>query len=251
MPEHPNPPSDGRARQVDEEDSDRTLLTAPLRVFVLSPGRSGSLAFATACAQIENFDAGHETRTGMVGPERLQYPPHHIECDNRLAWMLGRLDLTNDPKSTLYVHLQRNPVKVADSYAARIGNTTSIVEAYAAGVACLRPHSAKRRTYTPAKIASDMVETVNANISHFLSSRPESSMIVRLDDIQHDFEVFWHRVGATGNLNLALESFDTPVNTSEDRISGFRNQTNWTNPAAAVRNVVRMLRGLLELVRSA
>ena len=78
-----------------------------MNVFVLTTGRSGSVTFAEACRHITNYTAGHETRVGLVGDDRLAYPGDHIEVDDRLAWLLGRLeDAYGD--AAFYVHLRRD-----------------------------------------------------------------------------------------------------------------------------------------------
>jgi hypothetical protein len=79
----------------------------PDNVFVLCTGRCGSLAFARACAHMTNYSCGHESRCSLLGAERLSYPSRHIEVDNRLAWLLGRLDETYG-KDAFYVHLRRD-----------------------------------------------------------------------------------------------------------------------------------------------
>ncbi len=54
-------------------------------VFVLCTGRCGSTTFIKACAHITNYTAAHESRTGLLGSDRLDYPGKHIEADNRLS----------------------------------------------------------------------------------------------------------------------------------------------------------------------
>ena len=63
-----------------------------MNVFILNSGRCGSTTWIRACTHIDNFSAGHETRSHLSGDARLDYPDRHIEADNRLSWLLGRLD---------------------------------------------------------------------------------------------------------------------------------------------------------------
>ena len=63
-----------------------------MNVFILSTGRSGSQTFARACAHVSNYTSAHESRSGLLGDAHFDYPDNHIESDNRLSWMLGRLD---------------------------------------------------------------------------------------------------------------------------------------------------------------
>lgn len=78
-----------------------------MNVFVLSTGRCGSTTFVKACEHITNFSAAHESRTGLLGAARLDYAGNHIEADNRLSWLLGRLDRTYG-NAAFYVHLRRD-----------------------------------------------------------------------------------------------------------------------------------------------
>ena len=63
---------------------------------------------------MRNYTAGHESRATRIGSDRFAYPPNHIEVDNRLAWMLGRLEQSFG-KDAFYVHLKRKPEAVARS----------------------------------------------------------------------------------------------------------------------------------------
>lgn len=63
-----------------------------MNIFVLNTGRCGSTTFIQACTHIENYSCAHESNISSLGKERLNYPEDHIEADNRLSWLLGRLD---------------------------------------------------------------------------------------------------------------------------------------------------------------
>ena len=49
-----------------------------------------------------NFTAAHESRKSLVGGARLAYPDRHIEADNRLSWILGRLGRAFPDDRTFY-----------------------------------------------------------------------------------------------------------------------------------------------------
>ena len=106
-----------------------------MNVFILCTMRCGSTTFIEACRHISNFTSSHESRTRLVGPQRLAYPEHHIEADNRLSWMLGRLDKTFGDDA-IYVHLQRDPTATANSLLNRYGS--GMMRAYATGI-LMRP----------------------------------------------------------------------------------------------------------------
>jgi hypothetical protein len=165
-----------------------------VNVFVLSTGRCGSFTFAKACSHMRNFTSGHESRTGLLGAARFEYAPNHIEVDNRLSWMLGRLDEAFGD-SALYVHLTRDRESVARSYFART-IPESIAKAYQYSI-MMSP--GQRRL----DFVLDMVDTVNSNIQTFLRDK-SNWMPFRLETAPADFRTFWERVGAEGNLEAAL-----------------------------------------------
>lgn len=177
-----------------------------MNVFVLGTGRCGSMTFERACHHIGNYSSAHESRIGMLGAERLAYPPDHIESDNRLAWFLGRLDLQY-PREVFYVHLQRDRLAVARSYATRL-EPGLIMAAWAHGIHLGLPDDIRPRAL---EIALDYVDTVTANIERFLAGRA-NSMAFQIERAQEDFPRFWARIGAQGDFAAALAEFDVTYN---------------------------------------
>lgn len=157
---------------------------------------------------MENFTVDHESRTWMTGFARLDYPRHHIEVDNRLSWMLGRLHDHWGEKAS-YVHLLRDPEDVAQSFLTRADR--GILLAYRTQVLM----SAENRNHEDTLIDffRDYVDTVNRNITHFLADKPRV-MAVRLEAIQDDFPSFWNWVGARGNLKAAMAEWNQRHNAS-------------------------------------
>src|SRR6478752_1534731 len=88
-----------------------------MNVFILSTGRCGSTTLSRAFAHATNFTSGHETLS-HVPRARLDYPANHIESDNRLAFFLGALHEKYGDDAH-WVHLTRDPDRVAGSYANR------------------------------------------------------------------------------------------------------------------------------------
>lgn len=173
-------------------------------VFVLSTGRCGSTTFVRACQHLNNYSAGHETRTHLLHPERLNYPTGHIESDNRLSWFLGRLD-AKFGNNACYVHLIRPRESCVQSLAKRIDG--GIMQAYAKGILLNSVET------DPIKLASDYYDTVNANIESFLCNKP-FQITVRLPSIKDDFRQFLSKIDAEGNLKLALNEWDLKHNAS-------------------------------------
>lgn len=177
-----------------------------MNVFVLCTGRCGSTTFIKACAHIANFSSAHESRCALLGPARLAYPENHIEADNRLSWLLGRLEKAYGNKAT-YIHLKRDVMETAESFVKRYER--GIIKAYrGSGILMGLPEAQH-----PLDVALDYCETVNSNIEVFLRDKT-NKMTFHLEEAKSDFSVFWNLVGAAGNLENALNEFDTKHNAS-------------------------------------
>ncbi len=183
-----------------------------MNVFVLCTGRCGSLSFVRAASHIRNFSAAHESRCGALGPARFDYPPRHIEADNRLSWLLGRLD-HHYGDAAFYVHLRRDPQAVAESFVKRMER--GIMKAYRHdGILLGLAPSAD-----PLAVAHDYVETVTRNIDAFLRHRPRV-MRFDLENAEADFPEFCERIGAEVELPAALAEFAALHNASPGRPPG-------------------------------
>ncbi len=134
-----------------------------MNVFILSAGRSGSQTFARACAHITNYTSAHESRSGYLGESHFDYPDNHIESDNRLSWLLGRLDRRFGDRA-FYVHLTRDVEPVAVSWAKR--SYTGMMNAYRYAILWHCPKEA-----TPYEVALDYCDTVEQNIRLFLRDK--------------------------------------------------------------------------------
>lgn len=176
-----------------------------MNVFILNTGRCGSTTFIQACRHIANFTAGHETRLHLVGERRLAYPSRHIEADNRLSWLLGRLDRVYGD-SAWYVHLSREREAVAASFARR--SDFGIMKAYREGI--LLDGEPGQSGH---ELALDYLDTVESNIALFLKDKTRA-MDFRLERAREDFARFWAWVGAEGDLQAALAEWDTAYNAS-------------------------------------
>ncbi len=166
-----------------------------MNVFVLNSGRCGSLGWIRACGHITNYSAGHESRAHVVGPARLAYPDRHIEADNRLSWLLGRLDRAYG-RDAFYVHLLRDREQAARSFAKR--RHFGILHAYEQGILW----GADPRG-DALELARDYLETVESNIRLFLRDKP-LVLEARLERLEDDFLEFWSAIGAEGDREAAL-----------------------------------------------
>jgi hypothetical protein len=167
-----------------------------MNVFVLTTGRSGSVTFAEACRHITNYTAGHETRVGLVGADRLAYPDDHIEVDDRLAWFLGRLEDAYGDRA-FYVHLRRDEQATAASRMRRWNKP--LMRAYRNGILWDVSPEVSRL-----EVALDLNRTVTTNIELFLRDK---SQVMRIDieTARQTFPEFWKSIGAQGDLEAALE----------------------------------------------
>ena len=177
-----------------------------MNIFVLSSGRSGTVTFAAACKHIKGFSVGHEQNVCLTGEDRFSYPDNHIEVDNRLSWLLGRLDSCHS-SSAFYVHLTRDPKKVYESFYCRRNRFKTIVNAYHEGV-LMRSDAVSQNS------CKDLVHTIDANIKLFLKDKTECSVTVSLENIESDFFDFVRRIDVEVDEKKALKALRTAHNSS-------------------------------------
>ncbi len=176
-----------------------------MNVFILNTGRCGSSTFIKACQHITNYSSAHESLSTETGSLRFNYPPDHIEADNRLSWLLGRLDKVYG-NSAFYVHLKRKPEDTIASFSRRIDY--GILKAFEQGILMHEQH------FIPASnIAADYIETVEANIELFLKDKT-NKLDVSLETVKADFTKFWEKINAQGHLSEALKEWGIHYNAS-------------------------------------
>lgn len=174
-----------------------------MNIFVLTTGRSGSTTFTEACKHIKNYTCGHETRKSILGEERLNYPENHIEIDNRLSWVLGRLDKKYGD-SAFYVHLKRNETDTVHSFTRRYSG--GIIQAYRNGI-----YMGLSEKTDPMLVSLDYCDTVNSNIDLFLKDKSRK-IIIELENVEKSFREFWGMIKAQGEINIALAEFKIKYN---------------------------------------
>lgn len=180
-----------------------------MNVFILSTGRCGSTTFARACHHITNFTAAHESRGGRLGDGRFAYPNNHIESDNRLSWILGRLDRAYGD-GAVYVHLRRDDMQTARSFLQRYNR--GILRAYRNKI--ITAHSLDNAR--PIEVCLDYCDTVNTNIELFLRDKTKK-MDFRMENGREDFRRFWDLIGAEGDQKAALAEWDVAHNPSRSK----------------------------------
>ncbi|QEP42201.1 hypothetical protein D5085_03045 [Ectothiorhodospiraceae bacterium BW-2] len=178
-----------------------------MNIFILNSGRCGSSTFIAACRHIDNYSCGHESRATALGSARFDYPDNHIEADNRLSWLLGRLD-RHYGQQPFYIHLQRNREASAASFAKREQLPLGIIPAYRNGILMGASPAA-----TALAISDDYLDTVESNIKLFLKDKPKQ-MPFWLERAADDFKRFWHAIGAEGDFEAAVAEWQIRHNAS-------------------------------------
>ena len=176
-----------------------------MNIFILNAGRCGSSTFIEACRHISNYSAAHESRSTLIGDQRLAYPENHIEADNRLCWMLGRLEREYGDNA-YYVHLTRNHRDSVESFVKR--RDYGIMQAYREGI--LMGGQGQPAT----QIASDYLDSVNQNILLFLKDK-RHKIAFSLENAAADFARFWRWIDARGDLEKGLAEWRIHYNASD------------------------------------
>jgi hypothetical protein len=182
------------------------MIVGGMNIFVLNAGRCGSSSFIRACSHIHNFTVGHESRVHLIGPARLAYPQNHIEADNRLSWLLGRLQQQYGDQAR-YLHLRRQRAASIASFVRR--RDFGIMQAYREGI--LLGGSPGQ---SDEQLAADYLDTVEANIQLFLQDKTQQ-MEFQLEHAEEDFARFWDWIGAEGKLDDALAEWQVRHNASD------------------------------------
>ena len=176
-----------------------------MNVFILNTGRCGSTTFIKACQHISNYSSAHESKSTLIAEQRLTYPDNHIEADNRLSWILGRLDQVYGDNA-FYVHLSRDKNKTAESFARR--NDFGIMKAYREGLLMQ-----EQQNNSALELARDYIETIESNIALFLKDKTHT-LEFTLENAAQDFKTFWQAINAEGDFDAALAEWKTSYNAS-------------------------------------
>lgn len=190
-----------------------------MNIFVLCTGRSGSVTFIKACSHIQNFSSSHESLSHAVGGQRMAYPANHIEADNRLSWLLGRLD-EEFGDDAYYVHLHRDLLETARSFQARYDR--GIIQAYRSQI--LMGGEGRNQDLDSIDFCIDYCKTVDANIRLFLKDKTHK-MDFALERAKSDFTRFWNWIEASGDLNAALAAWEVRHNSTSSPTSSAASTT--------------------------
>lgn len=164
-----------------------------MNVFVLNVGRCGSSTFAEACSHITNYTSGHETKSGKI-ENRIEYPDNHIEVDNQLTFMLGRLD-EEYGKEAAYVHLKRDLHDTAKSWVKKENKYRRKGRLWFYGNQVILGEDG----YDQMKIAKHYCRTVNKNIKSFLKNK-KIKVTIEIENAESKAREFFEIIDAEGNI---------------------------------------------------
>jgi len=178
----------------------------------------------------------------LIGEARLDYPENHIESDNRLSWFLGRLEQRYGDDA-IYIHLRRETMATANSYANRTSVKAGIMKAYRNGI--LPRLSDETEDLA---VAMDYCDTVDSNIELFMKNKSHK-MCFSLENAASDFPKFWSLINAEGDIGPALDEFNTSYNKS--KIGPGKLEVVLTSPIRVIKKLVRLFAGLPTYIREA
>ena len=176
-----------------------------MRVFVVGTGRCGTVTYSKACRHISNYTHGHESRMGEIADNRLDYPPRHIEVDNRLSWYIPRiLRLGWD---VLFINLIRDIEETVNSFIKRHKSPALI--GWSIGVLY---RGGNWTDGAPRSVARDYVETIRAWVEHAL--RDVNSITIDIAEPEYGFREMCRRIDAEVDMEVALSEFKVRYNAS-------------------------------------
>jgi hypothetical protein len=153
---------------------------------------------------MDNFTTGHESLCGF-----LEYPDNHIEINPQFRVCLHRL--IDKYPDALFVHLFRSRESCVESLCS-LGRG-SVMRAYES------LHPSVMRAFDLREVARCYYDFETRLIDLQLGEASLSARY-RMEDWRLWWRGFWEDIGATGDYEAALESWETPKNTREERGEG-------------------------------
>lgn len=175
-----------------------------MRVFVTGTGRCGSVSFAAACSHITNYTSAHET----PNPD-LEYPDNHIEVNPHIRCCIPTI--ASKYRDAKWVHLVREAESCIKSLAAL--DEGNIMRAYRALYPSIMPSE------DPLDVADRYYRFENNVIINQLALTVSFGKItvMHLEDIKENWWSFWNWIGAEGDFEASLSSWNIKRNTTEQR----------------------------------
>lgn len=173
-----------------------------MRVFVFGTGRCGTVAVADAFRYATNYSVSHEAFNWL-----LSYPDNHIAVNPQLRMRMN--ELVSIYPEAIYVWLKRAQDKVARSYA-RLDRGRWLDRWWLF-------HNTVRPTERLWAANRTVVELLYQCERAWDYCPEDRRHIWEIEMIKPAFKALWASLECRGDLEAALASFDTPVNTSEQR----------------------------------
>jgi len=167
-----------------------------MRIFVVGTGRCGTVTFSKATTHIKNYTSGHETNTSGLTNNNLKYPDNHIEIDHRMSYFIPILK-TSYPNA-YWVHLQRERTSCIHSLAKRQS---------------LLKFGSFHLGSTQHKILN-LAEYYYENTNMLITQLVPNAQHIWLHDISEGFKLFWEKIGAIGDINIAMNELSIKYNKS-------------------------------------
>lgn len=173
-----------------------------MRVFVLTPGRTGSTTLFRAFKHSTRFSVGQQSNWGKLGKSRLEYPENHIESDARNIFFMDLIAERYDPKTTHWIVMHRDLGEVTRSYSVR-RSKAGIIYNFGVGIVGLKEFSSDSDWMETSKL---FVESSYAQIRSFSEGRPNVHFIDLSDPVPM-FSRIWQILEAGEGLEAACDEW--------------------------------------------
>lgn len=188
-----------------------------MRVFVLTPGRTGSTTLFKAFSHSTSFSVGQQTNWGKLGPARLEYPDQHIESDARNIFFMDALADLYKPEETHWIVMHRRLEDVSESYAKRRSHF-GIIHNFGVGIVGLKTFASDDDWLQAAEL---FVRNSYIQIEKFIHERPNVHHIDLSEPIPA-FSQIWGELQAGEGLELGCKEWNSKHNPSVNMSIGGR-----------------------------
>ena len=171
-----------------------------MRVFVTGTGRCGTTTFYQACRHITNYTSAHETEAGRI--PSYQYPDRHIEVSHLLV--VGIPFIRQHFPDSVWVHLTRSREACIQSIRGQLWGEVAAWsrEWY------LTDHPA---------LVYEAAQAYYDRVIELCQVLLPDAITIPIERAREWFPYFWHKIGAEGDMDAALNEFDRAYNPSVSR----------------------------------
>lgn len=171
-----------------------------MRVFVTGTGRCGTTTFYQACRHITNYTSAHETEAGRI--PSYDYPDRHIEVSHLLV--VGIPYIREHFPDSVWVHLTRDRHACIQSIRGQLwGEIVAWSREW-----YLTDHPA---------LVYEAAQAYYDRVTELCRVLLPDAITIPIEQAREWFPYFWHKIGAEGDMDAALDEFDRAYNPSVDR----------------------------------